>query len=216
MSKTTWEAESISSKFQLVVGYVLYSAFIIGNTFCLFFAVEKNSFLVKCKTLPAPKSLGYFLLNLLLMLIAAFLYQAIRFNLFLSSNGNLAFLLDVANITIYLMTTIASVIVVGVATQHFCIKVEQAEITAIPATSQMIFDPLVLDFQNLKDGLGPELFLIFFIKTNFIINSAYQMLVGNGFSYLFTGIIELLAMEYLISVVDDTYKAFKNTSNTLK
>ena len=86
----------------------------------------------------------------------------------------------------------------------------------MPDSSQIIFDPLIKDFQNLKDGLGPQLFLIFFIKSIIIINSAYQMLVGNGVFYLMGGIIELLSLEYLISVVDNTYKVFKKTSQTLR
>ena len=211
----TWEVNSISSMFERVVNYVLYSVFIIGNTFCLMLAVEKNSFLVKCTNLHAPKNLRYFLLNTGLMVGVGLQYQANMIHLYLS-NGNLAYMLDVINVTIYVMTTIVTVIVVGVATQQFCIKTEKAESIAMPASSQIIFDPLIKDFQNLKDGLGPQLFLIFFIKSIIIINSAYQMLVGNGVFYLMGGIIELLSLEYLISVVDNTYKVFKKTSQTLR
>jgi hypothetical protein len=209
------EVESISSMFELVVNYALYSTFIISNIFCLVFAVEKNSYLVKSTKLPAPKNLRYFLCNILLGVLSVLQYQYQAINLY-TTNGNIAYLLVVINITIFLIMTFTSMIVIGVAMQHFCIKVEQAKITAMPASSKDIFDPLVKDFQKLKDGLGPQLFLIFFIKSIIIIYYAYQMLVGNGLGYLWAGIIELLALEYLIIVVDNTYEAFKNTSKTLR
>ena len=209
------EAESISSMFELVVNYALYSTFIISNIFCLAFAVEKNPHLVKSKHLPVPKYLGYFSVNIVLYMIAVAQYQYKMIDQYLRT-GSLDYLLSAINVGIFLITTFASLIVIGVATQHFCIKVEQAEITAMPFSSQDIFDILVKDFQKLKDGLGPQLFLMFFIKSIFIINYVYQMLVGNGLTYLWAGIVELLTLEYMISVVDHTYEAFKNTAQTLK
>ena len=207
----TWEVESISSMFN----YVVYLAFIIGNILCLAFAVKKNSFLVKSIELPAPKDLRYCLLNIALWVIGVLQYQVGQIQLYFK-NGNPGYLLNVLYIIIFLMTRVTSNIVVGVATQQFCIKVKQAETTAMPASSQAIFDPLVKDFKNLKKGLGPQLFHIFFIKSIIIIYYAFQLLVGNGVVYLFAFITELLAFDYLISAVDNTYLAFKNTSQTLK
>ena len=211
----TWEVESISSMFALVVNYVVYLAFIIGNILCLAFAVEKNSFLVKSIELPAPKDLRYCLLNIALWVIGVLQYQVGQIQLYFK-NGNPGYLLNVQFITIFLMTRVTSNIVVGVATQQFCIKVKQAVTTAMPASSQAIFDPLVKDFKNLKKSLGPQLFHIFFIKSIIIIYYAFQLLVGNGVVYLFAFITELLAFDYLISAVDNTYEAFKNISQTLK
>ena len=209
------EVESISSMFELVVNYALYSTFIISNIFCLVFAVEKNPHLVKSKHLPAPKYLGYFSLNIVLYMISVAQYQYKMIDQYLR-NGSPDYLLAAINAGIFLIMTFASMIVIGVATHHFCLKVEHAEITAMPASSQDIFDPLVKDLQKLKEGLGPQLFLMFFIKGFFIINYVYQMLIGNGITFLWAGIIELLTLEYLISVVDNTYEAFKNTAKTLK
>ena len=218
MSNSALETESISSMFNVLVKDALYSIFSIGNICCLALAVEKNPFLVKCPELPAPKNLAYFsfTVGMIMLIPAEFVIRNVTAYL---NNGNATQLFHILDFLVYVETFVASFLSIGVATQHFCLRVAEAKETTRPSSAPLIFGPLVHEFHNLKDGLGPQLFLIFFIKSIFIISYTYRMFVVDGLSailFLGAGGIELLVLHYLTSIVDETYKAFKNTSQSLK
>ena len=204
--------------FIIIVVSALYSVFVLANIFCIAFAVEKNSFLVKCSKLPVPKDLAYLVFSLGIT-VFCFLEIVTRLIMTYLKTKDVFKLIEIWNCLIYFMSSIVSLLIVGIATQHFCIRALEANHTVTPATVQDCLNPLVKEFQNLKLGLGPQLFLLFFIRSIFIISYTYRMFVGNGIIVLFylTWVAnELVVFGYLAHVVDDTYKVFKNTSQTLK
>lgn len=201
--------------FDIVVNYVLYSEFITINIFCLAKVVRHNSFLVKCPTLKMPKKPAYFMFNIIIMAAIAVAYNG---NLVIGyyKSGSLFSLLSSINSFFYFVSSMTSFFVIGVSTRYMCERIQEVEKSFVPEKATATFDTLIETFKDLKEGLAPLLLHMFFIKSIFIISYTYQFITQNNFFYFVSGLIEILAGDYLATIVEDTYKMFINTTQNLK
>lgn len=201
--------------FDIVVDYVIYTEFVLINTHCIAKAVRINPFIVKNQELKIPKIPTYFFLNIILMaaigtyLLTDYVLYYIRFQ-------TEYYLVTFFYVLFYFISSMASFFIIGIATRHVSEEIIVANNCFRASTAVATFDPLIKMFQDLKKGLSPLLFHIFFIKSIFVISYSYKFFTTRTYRYMIAFLFELLEIDYLAQIVDDTYKMFRNTSKNLK
>ena len=211
----TWESSNISSIFNIIVNFVLYPIFIISSIFCNSYAIKHCRFLIEDQRLPAPKNLAYFAITKGFMSMLGILFLADNIFCFIKS-GYLDHIFVPINVLIYFVVGVISFLGISVSAQHFCNNAEKTSITVKPKSAEVQVHALLDQYRAIKKAFGPQLLLIFTIKTIFIIFYSYRLFVGKQIYFVAIAVSELLGLDYIALVIEGINGAFKKTAQPLK
>lgn len=224
--------DGVADKITAVIMTLLIPLYMFLTFPLLAIAVGKTSDLIKKSDLPGPEKVVLFSILVITKSLIVFYSVYLEINSDQSLGSTVGFCM-----LMYAICTLVLHFVVGVAAKNFKQKVEEAHESQVGAilnpltvsenlirkaeeaqescpTPDCTYNPLIQEFQDMKEGFGPLLFLFYTVKCVLLISFSYEF--GKSLLNSWIAGVTCLELAYVTFVLDDVFINFKNISEDLR